>query len=131
MLAVYRSVGITVHARGFPSSRPVPAGRVRVGLDFHGSGRVRRGLSRIRVYTRSYQYRRLVFHSFIHSFIHSCILAISIEPLQVLYCSEALPTTARILYRSFTPKRWFWGHIITATCSSDTGQFVVMYCNVM
>src|SRR6218665_1265447 len=38
------------------------------------------------------------FHSFIHS-------AISIAPLQVLYYSEALPTTARILYRSFTPKR--------------------------
>ena len=35
-------------------------------------------------------------HSFI--FIHS---AISIAPLQVLYYSEALPTTARILYRSF------------------------------
>ena len=35
-------------------------------------------------------------------FIHS---AISIAPLQVLYYSEALPTTARILYRSFTPKR--------------------------
>src|SRR6218665_1856567 len=41
----------------------------------------------------------------IHSFIHSFILAISIAPLQVLYLSEALPTTARILYRSFTPKR--------------------------
>src|SRR6218665_2355394 len=38
----------------------------------------------------------------IHSFIHS---AISIAPLQVFYYSEALPTTARILYRSFTPKR--------------------------
>src|SRR6218665_1566971 len=38
-------------------------------------------------------------------FIHSFILAISIAPLQVLYHSEALPTTARILYRSFTPKR--------------------------
>jgi len=38
----------------------------------------------------------------IHSFIHS---AISLAPLQVLYYSEALPTTARILYRSFTPKR--------------------------
>src|SRR6218665_608961 len=37
--------------------------------------------------------------------IHSFILAISIAPLQVLYHSEALPTTARILYRSFTPKR--------------------------
>src|SRR6218665_3766421 len=39
---------------------------------------------------------------FFHSFIHS---AISIAPLQVIYYSEALPTTARILYRSFTPKR--------------------------
>ena len=35
----------------------------------------------------------------------SFIPAISIAPLQVLYYSEALPTTARILYRSFTPKR--------------------------
>src|SRR6218665_1870470 len=40
-----------------------------------------------------------------YSFIHSFILAISIAPLQVLYYSEALPTTARILYRSFTRKR--------------------------
>ena len=31
--------------------------------------------------------------------------SISIAPLQVLYYSEALPTTARILYRIFTPKR--------------------------
>src|SRR6218665_554379 len=37
--------------------------------------------------------------------IHSFILAISIAPLQVLYYSEAPPTTARILYWSFTPKR--------------------------
>src|SRR6218665_2322530 len=37
--------------------------------------------------------------------IHSFILAISIAPLPVLYYSEALPTTAQILYRSFTPKR--------------------------
>ena len=37
--------------------------------------------------------------------IHSFIPAISIAPLQVLYYSEALPTTARILCRSFTPKR--------------------------
>ena len=37
----------------------------------------------------------------IHSFIHSFI---SIAFLQVLYYSDALPTTARILYRSFTPK---------------------------
>ena len=36
---------------------------------------------------------------------HSFIPAISIAPLQVPYYSEALPTTARILYRSFTPKR--------------------------
>ena len=43
--------------------------------------------------------------SSVHSFIHSFIPAISIAPLQVLYYSEALPTTARILYRSFTPKR--------------------------
>src|SRR6218665_843263 len=33
------------------------------------------------------------------------IPAISIAPLQVLYYSKALPTTARILYQSFTPKR--------------------------
>src|SRR6218665_1563440 len=38
-------------------------------------------------------------------FIHSFIPAISIAPLQVLYYSEALPTTARTLFRSFTPKR--------------------------
>src|SRR6218665_3977033 len=36
---------------------------------------------------------------------HSFILAISIAPLQVLYYSQAFPTTAWILYRSFTPKR--------------------------
>src|SRR6218665_124192 len=35
----------------------------------------------------------------------SFIPAISIAPLQVLYYSGALLTTARILYRSFTPKR--------------------------
>ena len=40
----------------------------------------------------------------IYSFIHSFIPAIYIAPLQVNYYSEALPTTARILYRSFTPK---------------------------
>src|SRR6218665_2485342 len=38
-------------------------------------------------------------------FIHSFIPAISIAPVQVLYYSEALQTTARILHRSFTPKR--------------------------
>src|SRR6218665_1861527 len=37
-------------------------------------------------------------------FILSFILAISIAPLQVLYYSEALPTTAWTLYRSFTPR---------------------------
>src|SRR6218665_1210199 len=40
-----------------------------------------------------------------NAFMHSFILAISIAPLQVLYYSGALPTTARILYWSFTPKR--------------------------
>src|SRR6218665_3811189 len=45
--------------------------------------------------------------------IHSFIMAISIVPIQVLYYSEALPTTARILYRSFTPKR-------TGNCRSRT-----------
>src|SRR6218665_1072527 len=40
-----------------------------------------------------------------HPIFHSFILAISIAPLQALYHSEALPTTARTLYRSFTPKR--------------------------
>src|SRR6218665_854259 len=35
----------------------------------------------------------------------SFIPGISIAPLQALYYSEALPATARILYRSFTPKR--------------------------
>src|SRR6218665_1730751 len=38
-------------------------------------------------------------------FIHSLILDISIALFQVHYYSEALLTTARILYRSFTPKR--------------------------
>jgi len=42
---------------------------------------------------------------FIHSFIHSFILAIYKAPLQVHYYSEALSTTALILYRSFTSKR--------------------------
>jgi len=40
-----------------------------------------------------------------YDFIHSFILVISIAPLHVHYYSEALPTAARILYRSFTPKR--------------------------
>src|SRR6218665_1687747 len=34
-------------------------------------------------------------------FLHSFIPAISIAPLQVHYNSEALPTTAQILYRNF------------------------------
>jgi len=46
--------------------------------------------------------------------IHSFIPAISIAPLQVLYYSEVLPTTARILYRSFTPKRT--GNCMYRTC---------------
>src|SRR6218665_195861 len=41
-----------------------------------------------------------------HSFIPSFNQAISIAPLPVLYYSKALPTTARILCRSFTPKRY-------------------------
>jgi len=41
-------------------------------------------------------------HFYIFNFdVHSFILAISIEPLQALYYSEALPTTTWILYRSF------------------------------
>ena len=39
------------------------------------------------------------------AFIHSFIQAIFTAPLQVHYYSEALSTTARILCRSFTPKR--------------------------
>src|SRR6218665_4167404 len=45
---------------------------------------------------------RVVKHYYI---FHSFIPAIFIAPFQVLYYLEALPTTARILYRSFTPKR--------------------------
>src|SRR6218665_2077071 len=45
------------------------------------------------------------YYLVLSSFIHSFIPAISIAPLQVLYYSEALPTTAQILYRSFTPVR--------------------------
>jgi len=41
----------------------------------------------------------------VHAFINSFIPAISLAPLQVLYYWEALPTTAGILYWSFTPKR--------------------------
>jgi len=37
--------------------------------------------------------------------LHSFILAISVASFKVNYYSEVLPTTARILYRSFTPKR--------------------------
>jgi len=36
--------------RGFTRTRPVPAGRVRVGYAVHGSGRVRVWPSRVRVY---------------------------------------------------------------------------------
>jgi len=45
------------------------------------------------------------FCAVVNPFIYSFIPAISVAPLQVLYYSEALPTTARILYRSFTLKR--------------------------
>ena len=48
---------------------------------------------------------RMTTFQIMDSFIHSFILTISIAPLQVLYYSGALPTTARILYWSFTPKR--------------------------
>src|SRR6218665_207358 len=57
---------------------------------------------------QSWMHRRIciilyyIVFKYLYSFIHS---AISIAPLQVLYPSEALPTTARILYQSFTPKR--------------------------
>jgi len=37
--------------------------------------------------------------------LYTLIPDIFIAPLQVLYCSEALPTTALILCRSLTPKR--------------------------
>ena len=47
--------------------------------------------------------------------IHSFIPAISIAPIQVFYYSKALPTTARVLYRSFTPKR-------TATADKELAQ---------
>ena len=53
-------------------------------------------------------------NSFI-GFIHSFILAISIATLQVFYYSEALPTAARILYRSIKPKR-------TATVGKELAQ---------
>jgi len=46
-----------------------------------------------------------ITQTYLYIFIHSFIPAISIAPLQVFYYTEALPTTARILYRSFTPKR--------------------------
>src|SRR6218665_3333082 len=56
----------------------------------------------------------LILSTGIYILIHSFILAISIAPLQVHYYSEAIPTTARILYRSFTPKR-------TGNCSLSKG----------
>src|SRR6218665_679584 len=48
--------------------------------------------------------RKLHVHFASYYALHNFIPANSIAPLQVLYYSEALPTTARILYRSFTPK---------------------------
>src|SRR6218665_2279977 len=53
----------------------------------------------------SYQRNNLPSQFLVSTFIQSFILAISIAPLQVHYYSEALSTTAWILYRSFTPKR--------------------------
>src|SRR6218665_4023021 len=56
-------------------------------------------------YMCTYIHTYIYAYIHIHTYIHSFIPAISIATLQVLYHSEALPTTARILYRSFTPKR--------------------------
>jgi len=42
----------------------------------------------------------MLYYAIICYYVHT----ISIAPLQVHYYSEALLTTARILYRSFTPK---------------------------
>src|SRR6218665_555190 len=58
-------------------------------------------IDRKRLWTSESDEERTIPQNIIHSFIP----AISIAPLQVLYHSEALPTTARILYQSFTPKR--------------------------
>src|SRR6218665_3351090 len=56
--------------------------------------------------------------------IHSFILAISIAPLQVLYHSEAFPTTARILYLSFTPKRTGNCHILYTSIFYNEAGFL-------
>src|SRR6218665_2628340 len=48
---------------------------------------------------------RLPEKFWLYNVMHSFTLAISMAPLQAHYYSEALLTTARILYRSFTPKR--------------------------
>ena|SRR6218665_1941717 len=65
-------------------------------------------LSVCKIYIICYNiYIQILFAIYTGPYIHthSFILIISIAPLQVLYYSEALQTTARILYRSFTPKR--------------------------
>ena len=56
--------------------------------------------------------------------IHSFIPAVSITPLQVLYYSEALPTTARILYQSFTLKRTI---LIESSCYIPLVIFSIYY----
>src|SRR6218665_3453150 len=56
------------------------------------------------MYFIMYAFMYVCMYVCMYSLNHSFIPAISIAPLQVLYYSEALPTTAQILYRSFTPK---------------------------
>src|SRR6218665_1802717 len=63
------------------------------------------GVSPLEILPKVLQYGCLKYQWFIFRSANSFIPAISIAPLQVLYYSEALPTTARILYRSFTPNR--------------------------
>ena len=46
--------------------------------------------------------KRRALYFILKNCLHSFILVISIAPLQVHNYSEALPTTARILYRGFT-----------------------------
>src|SRR6218665_1159348 len=71
--------------------------------------------------------KRQCFHQL---FIRSFIPAISIAPFQVLYYSEAHPTTARILYRSFTRsaqatagKGLVQGPYVTARAGIETTTF--------
>src|SRR6218665_814103 len=67
--------------------------------DTHAHGRTRAFID-----TRGYYYAR-IRAQLLYAHTHTFIPTISIAPLQVFYYSEALPTAARILYRSFTPKR--------------------------